>query len=405
VTPDDFFDSDWEETGGTQETAVTRPSGGAPDPEAGPPPRRPRAEPRAEHTPRRRPSIGQLKTGNLPPLQYRRLGALAVGILAVVVVLVLLARGCSGSSSQSKNVDYFNTLKEQALTPSSDISSAFHKTLNSASGTKLKVVQQQFQSQAAAMSKAAEAAASIPPTKQLEPYQPALVQALQYRVFGLRCLASNIGQAWKRKRPAAVGRSLAPCTQRLLASDIVYSDSFAGPATKALKGLGVQVPVSSFLDVKDADLVTPVGIGAAITRLKPSAVHGLHGLGIVSVVALPQGTTLQTGSSQVNELTGNDKLVIVVSARNFGNFREVGVPVTLTLTRAGSAKITQSGTIASIDKGATATVRFPDLFKNASTQPEFTQRYKMTVTVKGVPGESVLANNKRIYLVQFRLAT
>ena len=81
------------------------------------------------------------------------------------------------------------------------------------------------------------------------------------------------------------------------------------------------------------------------------------------------------------------------------------MPVTLTLTRAGSAKITQSGTIASIDKGATATVRFPDLFKNASTQPEFTQRYKMTVTVKGVPGESVLANNKRTYLVQFRLAT
>ena len=295
MAPDDFFDSDWEETGGTQETAVTRPSGGAPDPEKEPPPRRPRPE----HTPRPRPSIGSLKTGNLPPLQYRRLAALAVGILVVVVALVLLARGCSGSSSSSKNIDYFNALKEQALTPSSEISSDFHKTLNSASGTKLSVVQQQFESQAAAMSKAADAAASIAPTKQLEPYQPALVQALQYRVFGLRCLASNIGQAWKRKRPAAVGRSLAPCTQRLLASDIVYTDSFAGPATTALKGLGVQVPVSSFLDAKDADLVTPVGIGAAITRLKPSAVHGLHGLGIVSVVALPQGTTLQRSSSQV----------------------------------------------------------------------------------------------------------
>jgi len=401
VAPDDFFDSDWEETGGTQETAVTRPSGGGPDPEAGPPPRRPRAE----QTPRSRPSIGSLKTGNLPPLQYRRLAALAVGILVVVVALVVLARGCSGSSSQSKNIDYFNAVKEQALTPSSEISSDFHKTLNSASGTKLNVVQQQFESQAAAMSKAADAAASIAPTKQLEPFQPALVQALQYRKAGLDCLSRYIGQAWKRKGAKAVGRILAPCTQRLLASDIVYSDSFAQPATTALKGLGVQVPVSSFLDAKDADLVTPVGIGAAITRLKPSAVHGLHGLGIVSVVALPQGTTLQTGSSQVNELTGNDKLVIVVSARNFGNFREVGVPVTLTLTRAGSAKITQSGTIASIDKGATATVRFPDLFKNASTQPEFTQRYKMTVTVEKVPGESVLSNNTRTYLVQFRLAT
>jgi hypothetical protein len=401
VAPDDFFDSDWEETGGTQETAVTRPSGGAPDPEKGPPPRRPRAE----HTPRPRPSIGQLKTGNLPPLQYRRLGALAVGILVVVVVLVLLARGCSGSSSQSKNIDYFNTVKDQALTPSSDVSSDFHKTLNLASGTKLSVVKQQLDSETAAMRKAADAAASIAPTKQLEPYQPALVQALQFRVAGLDCLSSNIGQAWKRKGAKAVGRILAPCTQRLLTSDFVYSDSFAEPATKALKDLGVQVPVSSFLDAKDADLVTPAGIGEAIVRLKPSAVHGLHGLGIVSVVALPQGTTLQTGSSHVNELTGNDKLVIVVSAENFGNFREVSVPVKLTLSRAGSAKITQSGTISSIDKGATVTVRFPDLFKNASTQPEFTQRYKMTVTVEKVAGESVLSNNTRKYLVQFRLAT
>jgi hypothetical protein len=96
--------------------------------------------------------------------------------------------------------------------------------------------------------------------------------------------------------------------------------------------------------------------------------------------------------------------VIVVSAKNYGNFREVDVPVTLTLTHAGK-KITQSGTIGSIDKGATETVRFPDLFKNASTQPDYTQRYKMTVTITKVPGETVLANNTRTYTVQFRLPT
>jgi hypothetical protein len=401
VAPDDFFDSDWEETGGTQETAVTRPSGGGPDPDAGPPPRRPRAE----RAPRRQPSIGPLKPGNLPPLQYRRLAGLAAGILVVVVVLVLLARGCSGSSSQSKNRDYFDAVGKQALTPSSKVASNFHKTLNLASGTKLRVVKQQLRGEAAAMKTAADAAAAIAPTKQLEQYQPALVQALQYRVAGLECLSSNIGQAWKRKHAAGAGRVLAQCTQRLLVSDFIYSDSFANPATTALKGLGVQVPVSRFLDAGDAALLTPAGIGEAIARLKPSAVHGLHGLGVVSVVALPQGTTLQTDTSQVNELTGDDKLILVVSAKNFGNFREVSVPVTLTLTRAGSAKITRSGTIASIDKGATTTVRFPDLFKNASTQPEFTQRYKMTVRIGKVAGEHVLSNNTRTYLVQFRLQT
>ncbi len=402
MAPDDFFDSDWEETGGTQETAVTRPSGGRQDPGTEPPPHRP---PRGERPPRRPPSIGPIRPGNLPPLQYRRLAGLAVGILVVIVVLVLLARGCSGSSSQSKNIDYFNDVKKAALVPSSDVASDFHNTLNQKAGTKLKQVKQQLSQQAAAMTKAADAAASIAPTKQLEQYQPALVQALRYREAGLTCLSDNIGQAWKRKRAAGTGRILAPCVQRLLAADIIYSDSFSGPASTALNGLGVQVPASRFLDPADAALVTPAGIGEAITRLKPSAVHGLHGLGLVSVVALPQGTTLQTGSSQINQLTGDDKLVLVISAKNFGNFREVGVPVTMTLTHAGAQKIKRTGTIGSIDKGATETVRFPDLFKNASSQPEFTQRYKMTVTIGKVPGESVVSNNTATYLVQFRLQT
>jgi hypothetical protein len=402
VAPDDFFDSDWEETGGTQETAVTRPSGGRQDPGAEPPPSRP---PRGPRGPRRPPSLGQLRPGSMPPLQYRRLAGLAAGILVVVVVLVLLARGCSGSSSSSKNIDYFNEVKQNVLAPSDAASADFHKTLNMASGTKLSVVKQRFDNEAALLSKAADAAASIKPTKQMEPFQPALVQTLQYRLNGIKCMASNIGDAWQRKRARGTGRILAPCTQRLLASDIVYSDSFSSPASAALKGLGVQVPASSFFDASDADLVTPVGIGASITRLKPSAVHGLHGLGVLSTVALPKGTTLQSGTSQINQLNGDNTLVIVVSAKNYGNFREVGVPVQLTLSRPGSDKITRSATIGSIDKGATATVRFDDLFKNAATSPEFTQRYTMTVTIKAVPGETVLANNKRTYLVQFKLAT
>src|SRR4029078_11073499 len=146
-----------------QETAVTRPSGGGQDPGAEPPPRRP---PPGERTPRKPPSCGLIKRGGLPPLQYRRLGGLAVGILAVVVVLVLLARGCSGSSSSSKNVDHFNEVQNGVLWHSDAASTDFHKTLNLASGTKLSVVKQHFQNQAAILSKAADAAAPIKPTQQ-----------------------------------------------------------------------------------------------------------------------------------------------------------------------------------------------------------------------------------------------
>ena len=42
---------------------------------------------------------------SLPPLEYRRLAALGAGILVVVMVLVLLARGCSGLIGEERERD------------------------------------------------------------------------------------------------------------------------------------------------------------------------------------------------------------------------------------------------------------------------------------------------------------
>jgi hypothetical protein len=339
---------------------------------------------------------------SLPPLEYRRLAGLGVGILVVIVVLVFLARSCSGSSAKSSNENYVQALTAKVLKPSDEVSQRFSKTLNLRRAS-LGLLQKRIDAQLAAMKSIRTAAIALKPTKQLLPYQPALLEALQFRITGLQCLSEGLKTAWASKRkPLVAGQGLSSCTGRLLTSDYVYSDSFASGANAALKKVGAAgVPTSQFL--QSVDLVTPAGIGSALQRLHPGSVKGLHGTQLVSVVASPGGKTLQAGTP--NSIVGNQQLVFVVSVKNSGNFQEVDVPVRLTLQRIGSgeAPITKTATLATIAKGATGSVRFTGLFANSQTAPRYSVQYKLTVRSVKVPGEHVLSNNVASYTVIFSI--
>ena len=349
------------------------------------------------------PKLSGLSGGaaSLPPLEYRRLAGLGVGILAVIVVLVLLARGCSGTSAKSANEAYVQQLTTKVLKPSDDVAQRFAKTVDLQRAS-LGLVQKRIDAQLSQMRSVRAAAVALKPTKQLLPYQPALLEALQFRITGLQCLSEGLKTAWAIKRAQAAGSQLSSCTGRLLASDYVYSDSFASGANAALKQVGATgVPTSQFL--KQVDLVTPTGMGAALKRLHPGAVKGLHGTQLVSVVVSPGGKTLQAGPA--NDVVGNQSLVFVASVKNGGNFQEVGVPVKLTLQRIGSSKppITKTVTIQSIAKGATAQVRFSGLFASSQNAPAYSVPYKLTVRSEKVPGEHTLSNNVLSFTVLFKI--
>jgi hypothetical protein len=427
VPPDDFFDEDWEEPSRTQDTAITRPAGdgderprdSAPEPrqEGVPPPRAPRPPQRRRPAKRggsRFPQMPKLPklpgtsgggAASLPPLEYRRLGALGVGILVIILVLVLLARGCSGSSAKSDNESYVSTLTTTVLTPSDKVAQRFHKTIDLPAAS-LGIMRSRLNGELTAMRAVRAHAEALKPTKQLAPYQAALLQALQFRVTGLQCLSERITTAWKLKHPLAAGQQLYSCTGQLLASDYVYADTFATSADAALKQVGAAgVPTSQFLAASDLNLVTPIGIGQALQRLHPGSVKGVHGTQMGSVVASPGGNTLQPGPT--NQVKGNKDLVFVVSVRNSGNFTEVDVPVKLTLKRASGsgAPIVETEHIPSIAKGQTLSVRFSGLFASAQTAPDYSVLYKLTVTSLKVPGEHNLTNNTASFTVQFSIAS
>jgi hypothetical protein len=425
VPPDDFFDEDWEEPSRTQDTAVTRPAGngeertrgGAPEPDTGARPRPPRPgqrrrPPRGGRRPAQMPKLPRMPglpggggAGSLPALEYRRLAGLAVGILVVIIVLVLLARSCSGSSAKGSNESYVQTLTQSVLKPSDNVARGFHQTLDLRSAS-LTQMHGRIDDELKNMRKVRSTAAALKPTKQLEPYQAALLQSLQLRVTGLTCFSQNIGIAWKLKHAQAAGQQLYQCMGQLLSSDYVYADFFADGANTALKQLGAPgVPTSQFLRTADLDLVTPLGIGGALKALHPGAVHGLHGTQVVSVVATPQNTTLEPVPQ--NKIRGNSQLEFVATVKNSGNFTEVGVKVQLKLKLVSGSgkKFTQTRTIPRIAKGATQSVTFKDLFASQQSAPEYSEPYTLTITSEKVPGEHNLTNNVAKFTVFFTLTS
>jgi hypothetical protein len=400
VPPDDFFDGEWEEPSRTQETAPTRPAG-----EEGRSPDRPARPPRERSRGKssgKRPTISRpAAMPSLEGLEWGRLGMLAAGIVVVVLVLLLLTRACSGSSATSKNQAYFNQVKT-VLSKSDAAGAQLHDLLNSSQPVKLKQVLARLTTMRGEAQSAVTAATDLKPTKQVASLQPWLLQTLSYRVNGLDCMINQMPQAYHAKPAVAGGKLLVPCTQRMVASDIIYADSYATPAGDTLQkdGIDVQVPTSVFLAESDASALTPAGMAAVLQRWKPSsAAHGLHGLSLNTVVA-KQGdgklVTLQAGTVNAVKVHG---MSFLITATNGGDFTETNVGVKLTIGTGPNA-VTKNTTIPSINKGEKKTVTIGGF---ESTTLQFDKPVPLKVVVTPVPGERTASNNSQTYQVIFSL--
>jgi hypothetical protein len=411
VPPDDFFDEDWEEPSQTQETAITRPSVGAPV--NGPQPATDAPRPTQPRPPRRSRLPGGVRLGGSgggprtprrpggpggPQLEYGRLAVLAVGILVLVVIAYEVFKG----SSSSNPTQAYLTKVSGVLTKSDQVGTDFRKLLVKPTLTPdaaHKALEKEVtQSQALV----AEAQA-IKPTGQLAGVHPYLLQALTYRVNGLQCLAQNVVAAAQAK-PRTGARELSRCAQRLLASDVIYADSYYQAASNTIRQdhLTGQVPTSRFLKESDTALVTAPGFVAVLSRLKPGSVSGVHGVELVSVTAEPSHKQLVTG--HLNQIPNvNSTLGFRIVVKDSGKFQEVSVPVILTLKQGGSNPIVKQGTITAIQRGGSATIGLAGFF-NATVKPLYGRTYTLTVLAGPVPGERNKSNNKATYTVTFLVA-
>jgi len=224
---------------------------------------------------------------------------------------------------------------------------------------------------------------------------------------GIVGIGDSLRQALAKKNLAAAqaGALLEQPALRLLASDVVWDDSFKDPSKQVLRDQGVgdvRVPESNF--VQSPDFFTAAGLGAVVTRLRGAnvspTVGGLHGTNIVSTKALPQGTELSTQSSTPQPVVAGTNLGFAVTIEDSGDSAEVHIPVTLTITN-GTKDIVKTQTIAFINKKEQTTVTF----RNIQLDSTFfgSQSTKVKVKVNPVPNEANTNNNNAEYSVIFSL--
>jgi hypothetical protein len=260
-----------------------------------------------------------------------------------------------------------------------------------------------------------------------------LVTTLQYRANGIANQKAALVKALEQQNDAAAAGAIVDANWRLIASDVVWEDSFVYSLGQQIRKAGIQ-PAELFAEggvARDMDNMeefaaagmfiapTPAvhdefasarSIALALERLRSGKAAGkgkggkkgnpndgkLHGTGLASVVALPSGIALTPGVEA--EIGGSEDLAVEVSIENQGEGQEVEIPVSVTLTSDSTEPVTFEGVIPVIDPGQTKPVRIA-----LDKTPEFGVLYELVVKVEGVPGEQMVDNNAATYPVRFAL--
>ncbi len=373
---DDDLDFEFFEEPATEEAAATQ---------------RFRRVPRPPVRPPTRPPAG------VTPL-LRLVGLIAVAIL-IIVLLVFWIQSCQGSSKHSSFASYMSKVSEVAS--ASDAIGKEFGTLLTTPGIKESDLESRLNGLAQREQQVVATAQGISPPGQLRDEQRAVVEALQFRVSGLRGLENAFRQTFDFKSADEAAVALASQAQRLLASDVIWDDLFKTPSTEVLRNegiSGVAVPDSTFLPA--ADLASSAAMKPIWERLQGAASGGtpggVHGSGIESVKVLPSGAELSQDTERTITVTQN--LAFEVAVKDTGDSQEVGLKVHLTIRRTPSP-IVKMETIDLINPGETKTVVFRDL-----GSPPF-EKTVVKVDVDPVAGEERKANNTAEYPVIFTLTS
>jgi hypothetical protein len=336
--------------------------------------------------------------GNVTPLL--RLVALISLAILIVVLLAVWVEGCATNQKRERYQDYMTEVGEIG-NASARLGDMLATTLTTPAlkledlDAKLGGFVQTAENQVA---RAEDVGA---PGPMHNPHQGA-IEALRYRVNGLRGLQTAFQETADAQDASVAGQQLSAQMQRLVSSDIIWTDSFRGPAEAVLVSEsveGLEVPTSEF--VAADEIATPEALAAIWQRIQGAAEGGtpagLHGSGIAYVTALPSGTDLSTTTETTLLVT--DDLGFEVGVEDTGDSQEVQIKVTLTIPQTPDP-IVQTKTIPLIDPGETKAVRF-----QVGTLVPFGETVSVKVDVDPVQGETNTTNNTFEYPVIFSLAT
>ena len=378
---------------------------------------------------RKRPSMPSTPKGKGP----QRLLVLVIGILIVLVAGYFLVQRCQRDrevSSYQSYVSQSNEVAKASGTVGSEFSAAILTAGQTPDGLD-KSLTREIQSQ----QQIARNAADLSAPDGVSSYKPFLVQSMQYRVSGLQGLQKALRDAFTSagttgQVPLEQSAAVAATFQRLIASDVVYSDSYQEPVKQVLaqRSINATVEDSQFVDPKLIEFAAPQRMqsilnallggvpvdgggtvvtstdaeGNVITSTEGAATGdgsgALHGTTLISTLFNPGGTQLDPAS--VNEVDSANDMSLAITVQNSGDATEVSIKVNVVLRAKGMDDRTlPTGEITTLDPGAQGTVEIPFGLSDIVFDSVVTAK----VTVEKVPGEQNIDNNIGVYQIQFRL--
>jgi hypothetical protein len=330
----------------------------------------------------------------------RLVGLIAIAI-AIVIGLVFWVGSCQGKSKHDEYQSYAEKVK--AIAAADDKLGGDFATELVSPGLKQSELETKLQQFAQQEQQAYTQAQQIHAPGPLRAVHLNLVNAIELRAKALSGLGDALARSTALKDQTGTAAKLTAQAQLLTASDVVWEQLYRSPATLQLQNQsvkGVVIPSSQF--VTNSDLVSSRSFTLLLQRLGGAATGGTpsgkHGDGLVSVRVTPQGSDLSTSTATTVKVSAD--LAFLVTVENSGNFQEVSVPVTLTIT-AGGKTIKKQQTIALIAAAQRQTLTFtgfdvpPAAFGNPA---------KVKVEVAPVAGEVNTANNSATYTVFFTLS-
>ncbi len=402
------------------------------EPEAEPPPRRSSDGSRSS---RSRPSTARSRAGARPPrarsggsrggsrgggaggaavLQQPRARLLLGVAFAVVLVIViaLVVKDCQRSQLEDSYTQYINGVA-QIVSKSAAQGADLRKVMANPRGDK----PPQLKAKIATIAKEARALADQaddldPPGSLSSPQRSLVAGVLEYRVIGLEKLAENLPALLQGTDQQTKASGIAQVMKRFLASDVIYEDSFVGPATQALKDddiTGIKVPpLAAFLP--NAALASPEGAKTLIPDLQrrvstsgdtgDTSSGNLRGMSLESTVATPSDTRLtpgETASVQSTEL-----LKWKVTVKNGGDFDESNVIVKASFSYPDNPNDveTREVSIPTIASGDSTSVELPG---PSSEKVVFGDQGTLKIEVVPVTGETRVDNNSAEYPVKITI--
>ena len=364
-----------------------------------PSPRAPRASgPATAQRPRpRRPQGGggpSLDQHTL--LVRRRIAAVVVGVVALIVI-VLMINGCVKGKRQQSLKDYNSAVSRLVQESSSQVSRPLFGALTNATSKSALDVELQIDQLSKVAQELSARARGLSVPGDMVGAQRNLLSTFSLRAEGMAKVALLVPKVLGGQS-TQISSQLAGEMEVFLASDVLYSQRAAPLIQQTLKTDGIEglslaserfLPNLGWLDA--GTTLSRITGQASSSGQSGQTVTGNHGSALKGVSV---GANTLSPEPTLNHISGGSSPTFAVQVEDSGELNETSVKVDITVTAAGK-QYKASHVIDKTEPGKTVNVEIP------VTGVPLGAAAKIQVSVEGVPGENDLENNKNTYLAIF----